>query len=284
MRRFHTLCFRSGRGIWQSQSVITDSASESPRSQPQVPAADQTLRILRFLARRAGPVAASALARELGIPRSTVYHLLATLESHGFVVHLPQERRWGLGTSAFELAGGYSRQEPLARLGRPLLAALADRIGESSHLAVMTGRDVLYIVEERAVRRPALITDVGVRLPAHLTATGRAMLAALPREQVRALYPDAAAFTQRTGGGPSRPRELNEVLREVRREGFAREDGEITAGFCSVGVAVRDHVDWPVAAVATTWSADAPVDVAAIALAVADTAAQLRRRLGYGGR
>lgn len=264
--------------------MITDSASESPRSQPQVPAADQTLRILRFLARRAGPVAASALARELGIPRSTVYHLLATLESHGFVVHLPQERRWGLGTSAFELAGGYSRQEPLARLGRPLLAALADRIGESSHLAVMTGRDVLYIVEERAVRRPALITDVGVRLPAHLTATGRAMLAALPREQVRALYPDAAAFTQRTGGGPSRPRELNEVLREVRREGFAREDGEITAGFRSVGVAVRDHVDWPVAAVATTWSADAPVDVAAIALAVADTAAQLRRRLGYGGR
>jgi len=262
----------------------TGSPTSTRDDRPQVPAAEHTLRILRFLARRAGPVAASALARELDIPRSTVYHLLATLEAHGFVVHLPQERRWGLGTSAFELAGGYARQEPLARLGRPLLAGLADRLGESAHLAVMTGRDVLYIVEERALRRPALITDVGVRLPAHLTATGRAMLAALPREQVRALYPDAAAFAQRTGGGPSRPRELNELLREVRREGVAREDGEVTAGFRSVGIAVRDHVDWPVAAVAVTWGEEASVDESAIVDAVAETARQLQRRLGYGPR
>ncbi len=147
---------------------------------PQVPAADQTLRILTLLARQPGPMAAQTIASTLGIPRSSVYHLLATLEQHGYVVHLPGDRRWGLGTAAFELGGGYARQQPLARLGRPLLAALSDRVGESAHLAVLAGRDVLYIVEERAPRRPALVTDVGVRLPAHLTATGRAMLAALP--------------------------------------------------------------------------------------------------------
>src|SRR3954451_17713409 len=97
---------------------------------PQVPAADQTLRILAFLARQRGPVAASTIAGQLGIPRSSVYHLLATLEEHGFVVHVASERRWGLGTAAFELAGGYARQQPLARLGRPLVADLADRTGE----------------------------------------------------------------------------------------------------------------------------------------------------------
>ncbi len=185
-----------------------------------MPAADQTLRILSFLARQRGPVAARTIATQLAVPRSSVYHLLATLEEHGFVVHLPSERRWGLGTAAFELAGGYARQQPLTRLGRPLIAALADRTGESAHLAVMTGRDVLYIVEERAPRRPALVTDVGVRLPAHLTATGRAMLAALPREQVRALYPDAASFADRTGRGPARPGELRDVLRGVRADGL----------------------------------------------------------------
>ena len=87
---------------------------------PQVPAADQTLRILTFLARQRGPVAAATLAAQLGIPRSSAYHLLATLEQHGFVVHLPAERRWGLGVAAFELGGGYARQEPLARLGPTL--------------------------------------------------------------------------------------------------------------------------------------------------------------------
>ena len=260
-------------------SVITDT-SDAGQARPQVPAADQTLRILRHLARRPAPIAASALARDLGIPRSTVYHLLSSLEEHGFVVHLPQERRWGLGTSAFELAGGYARQEPLARLGRPLIAGLADRIGESAHLAVMSGRDVLYIVEERAARRPALITEVGVRLPAHLTATGRAMLAALPRAQVRALYPDATAFTDRTGSGPAGPSALREVLREVRRTGVATEDGEVTPGFRSVAAVVRDHSGWPAAAIAMTWEdarAASPTD------AVRDAARALETTLGYNG-
>ncbi len=246
---------------------------------PQVPAADQALRILAHLARQRGPVAARTLAGALGIPRSTVYHLLATLEAHGFVVHLEAERRWGLGVAAFELGGGYARQAPLARLGRTLVAALADRTGESAHLGVMSGSDVLYIVEERPPRRPALVTDVGVRLPAHLTATGRAMLAAMPREQVRALYPNASAFANRTGRGPSRPAELRELLRIARADGYALEDGEITLGLRSVGVAVRDHTGWPAAAIAVTWPEDADRSAASLAGLVADAAAELARRI-----
>ena len=259
--------------------MIPDNASPAD-ARPQVPAADQTLRILSLLGHQRGPIAASTIAAQLGIPRSTVYHLLAALEEHGFVVHLPAERRWGLGTAAFELAGGFARQQPLARLGRPLIAALADRAGESAHLAVMSGRDVVYIVEERAPRRPALVTDVGVRLPAHLTATGRAMLAALPREQVRALFPDAAAFADRTGRGPQRPGELRELLRSTRARGFASEDGEVTLGLCSVGVAVRDHTGWPIAALAVTYAEDAEADAAALAALVAPAAAELARRIG----
>lgn len=253
--------------------------TDSPNHRPQVPAADQTLRILAMLARQRGPVAARTIADQLDIPRSSVYHLLAALEEHGFVVHLPAERRWGLGTAAFELAGGYARQQPLARLGRPLVATLADRVGESAHLAVMTGRDVLYLVEERAPRRPALVTDVGVRLPAHLTASGRAMLAALPREQVRALYPDAAAFADRTGRGPRRPRELAELLREARAVGYATEDGEVTLGMRSVGAVVRDHTGWPAAAFAVTWPEESGRDAASLAAPLAEAAAELSRHI-----
>jgi len=244
---------------------------------PQVPAADQTLRILAYLARQRGPVPASTIASALELPRSSVYHLLAALHEHSFVVHLPEARRWGLGIAAFELAGGYARQEPLARLGRPVLGDLVDRVHENAHLAVMHGRDVLYIVDERAPRRPAPVTDVGVRLPAHLTATGRAMLAALPREQVRALYPDAAAFADRTGRGPTRPSELRDVLREVRERGHATEDGEVTLGLRSIGVVVRDHSGWPAAAIAVTWAEHADPPDAAVAVAAAR---ELERRIG----
>ncbi|QPZ37679.1 IclR family transcriptional regulator [Paramicrobacterium chengjingii] len=218
----------------------------------KAPAADQTLRILTFLARQRGPVAAARIASSLGVPRSTVYQLLAEMQRQGYVVHLPEDHRWGLGVAAFELSGGYARHEPLSRLGRPLLAALVDDIGENAHLAVLHGRDVLYIVEERAPRRPHLVSDVGVRLPAQLAATGRAMLAQLPKHQVRALFPDTSAFVDRTGIGPRRYSELRRLLDVTRLSGFASEDGEITRGLASVGVAVTDHVGWPAASIAIT--------------------------------
>jgi DNA-binding IclR family transcriptional regulator len=246
---------------------------------PQVPAADQTLRILRHMATRPAPVAAAAIARDLELPRSTVHHLLNTLSEHGFVLHLREERRWALGTAASELAGGFVRQQPLARLGRPLVAALADRLGESAHLGVLSGADVVYIVEERAPRRPALVTDVGVRLPAHLTATGRAMLAALPREQVRALYPNASTFSTRTGIGPATPGQLRELLRSIRAVGFASEDGEVTDGTRSVGATVCDVLGWPIAAVAATWSSGTGPSESDAAAAVIQTAQELQRRL-----
>jgi DNA-binding IclR family transcriptional regulator len=259
---------------------MTDVRHHPDDRRPQVPAADQTLRILTLLSHQPGPIAAQTIAASLGIPRSSVYHLLAALQEHGYVVHLPDERRWGLGTAAFELGGGYARQQPLARLGRPLLAALTDRLGESTHLAVLAGRDVLYLVEERAVRRPALVTHVGVRLPSHLTATGRALLAALPRAQVRALYPDAAALTRRTDIGPRTTAELRELLRVTRAVGHAEEDGEVTPGLRSVAAVVLDHAGWPAAAVAVTFPSDPPRDPGSLADAARTAAEELQRRIG----
>ena len=249
--------------------------------QSKVPAADSTLRILSHLATQRGPVPASSIAAALGLPRSSVYQLLAVLIDRGFVVHLPEERRYGLGVSAFELSSGFSRQEPLSHLGRPLIAALVDRLGESGHLAVLHGRDVLYLVEERAPRRPSLVTDVGVRLPSHLTASGRALLAALPPAQLRALYPNAAAFSTRVGSGPTSSTELRRILDRVRTDGYAVEDGEITEGMASVAVAVYDHAGWPAAGIAVTFPAEniPEPEWPALAERIAGTAAELSRRI-----
>jgi DNA-binding IclR family transcriptional regulator len=244
-----------------------DAAGTTPKAAPaaarrkpgsKVPAAENTLRILKLLASRRGPMAASSIAGALGLPRSSVYHLLGVMEANGFVLHLAEEQRYGLGLSAFELSSAYSRQEPLSRLGRPLLAALVDTVGESAHLAVLHGRDVLYIVEERAKNRPSLVTDVGVRLPSHLTASGRAILAALPKSQVRALYPNAAAFTARheVEGAIMKYNALSSHLDQVRQRGYATEHGEVTPGFGSIAAAVTDHLGWPTAAVAVTFLED----------------------------
>jgi DNA-binding IclR family transcriptional regulator len=220
------------------------------------PAATQALAVLRLLARHTEPVPASAIARDLDLPRSSVYHLLAVLRDQGFVVHLADERRYGLGVAAFELGSAYSRQAPLQRLARQLLVRLVDATRHNAHLAVLHGRDVLYVIEERAPGRPPLVTDVGVRLPAQLTASGLAMLASLPPQQVRALFPSRDAFVQRHGVGPTTLPGLRAVLTGVRRDGFALEDGTVTPDFASVAAPVLDHTGHPVAGVAVTYPAE----------------------------
>jgi DNA-binding IclR family transcriptional regulator len=239
------------------------------------------LQILRLLSAQRGPMPAASIASALGLPRSTVYHLLAVLIEHGFVLHFPEARRYGIGVAAYELSSAFSRQEPLSRLGRPILAALVDTIGESGHVAVLHGTDVVYIVEERAPRRPRLVTDVGVRLPSHLTASGRALLATLPAEQLRALYPDASAFDHRTGAGPHSYAELKRVVAEVRERGYATEDGEVTPGFASVAVSVRDHAGWPAAGIAITFPRENIERTGwdALAAQVRAAAAELSRRI-----
>lgn len=249
----------------------------------QVPAATRTLRVLRYLASQPDPVTLERLAAAVDLPRSTAYHLVNAMIDEGFVVHLPDEHRYGLGVAAFEVGSGYARQEPLQRIARRPLASLVDSLGHSAHLAVLHGRDVLYVLEERAPGRPPLVTDVGVRLPAHLTASGRAVLAALPASQVRALYPDRTAFVDRHGLGPTSPSALRSLLAETRQRGYAVEEGEVTPGLASVAAAVLDHNGHPLAGLAVTFPVDDAPPLARAADATRRTAEGLTRRL-RGGR
>ncbi len=253
----------------------------SPRP-GNVPALSRGLGLLRLLASRSVPTPAATLARELGLPRSSVYHLLTVLEAEGYVVHLPEARAYGLGVGVFELGSAYLRHDPLERLARPLLHRLVDRTGETVHLGVLHGNETLYLLKETPRSSVPLVTDVGVRLPAHLTAVGRALLAGLPRSQVRALYPSVASFVDRTGRGPATPAELRELLAAEDARGWSEEDGHVTAGIASVAAAAFDHSGRPTAAIGLTFAADRhadPSDRAALAEQVAQAARSLTRRL-----
>lgn len=245
------------------------------------PAAEGALAVLRQLSRHVEPQPAAALARDLGLPRSTTYKLLAALAAQGFVTHMPESRRYALGLSAFELGSAYARQAPLARVGRPVVTRLVDAVRHTGHLAVLHGRDVLYVVEERAPGRPHLISEVDVRLPASLTASGLAMLAALPAAQVRALFPGRTAFVRRHDTGPAGPAQLRATLVHVRTQGYAHEVDSVTPGFESVGVPIRDPHGHPVAAIAVTWPRDElGMSLAALSARLTEAAAEVARRLG----
>lgn len=248
----------------------------------QVPAAERTIAVLRHLAAQSRPVPAAAIARDLGLPRSSTYHLLTTLAEARFVSHLPEEQTWALGPGAFELGQAYVHARPLARLARPVLHRLAHDTGIAAHLAVLDGRDVVYLVTERPAQTTPLVVEVGIRLPAHLTASGRALLAEQPLAQVRASFPDRASLTRRTAVGPRTPTELRRVLERVRADGVGVEDGEVDPRLASVAVAARDHAGRAEAAVTLTFVAeehDGP-GRAALAAEARRAADALTERLG----
>lgn len=250
---------------------------------PDVPAARAALRIVTHLAHHSDPVPASTLARELDLPRSTVYQLLRVLQDEGFVVHYPEARAYGLGALVAEIGGSVLSASRLARLGGPLLERLVrdSPVPVVAQLAVLAGGDVSYVGQASAPRAPTTVVRVGVRLPAHLTATGRAMLAALPAAQVRALFPHREALITRRGVGPRTLAELDRILADARHRGLATEDGDITAGYASVAATGIDRTGYPAAALGLTYRAEAvgSDQVDALAEAVREAASALSARL-----
>jgi len=121
-------------------------------------------------------------------------------------------------------------------------------------LAILHGAETLYLLREHptAAHMAVTLTGIGVRMPAHLTASGRAMLAHLPAAQVRALFPSDSAFVNRTGHGPTSLPELRRVLQHARRQGWADEVGLITPGLQSVAACAFDHTGHPAAAFSVT--------------------------------
>ena len=184
-------------------SPMPDHSLVSQTSSSTVKSAERALDVLELLARHARPVPTMTIARECGIPKSSAHHLLNVMRARHYVTYYEVERAWGLGVSVFEVGSAYLRSGPLQRLGRHLLVELTRELEETSHLAILHGTEVLYLDKEQPLRPGAkLVSEVGVRLPAHLTAVGRAILAALPEAQVRALYGSAGPLVRRTGRGP----------------------------------------------------------------------------------
>ena len=223
-------------------------------NKPQVPAAHNVLRVLTLLSNTDAPISAARIQRELDLPRSTTYHLLRELEDSGFVVHLPDPGTYGLGLAAYRMASSYTTQQPLVRLAARDLQRIATSVGGSAHLSRLAGSEIVYLHEARAPRAVSLVTEVGVRLPALSTASGRIMVAHLPDSEMRAVFSSSGEHGSYRSG---RAR-----LATARQRGWDDESEEVSRGQETLAVALLDHLDRPAAALAATFALGS-LDVAA---------------------
>lgn len=213
----------------------------------EVPALRRAVAILRQLSASNRAVSAGALVRMLGLPRSSVYDLLGVLEELGMVHRA--ESGYVLGPGVHELGASYLRTNPLQNLAAPLIRDLAEATRGTAQLAVLRGWETVYLLKERSVESVAVITAAGVRMPGYLTATGRAIMAHLPKAELLAALQGETEFVNRTGRGPRTYSQLSAELSLTRRRGHAVEDGEVTPGVRTVAAPVFDVLDRPIAAI-----------------------------------
>ena len=199
----------------------------------------------------------------------------------GFVTYYEHERAWGLGPRVFEIGSAYPRRQALCQLARPHLTELVRETGGTAHLAILHGTEVLYLArEDPHDSNLALITEEGIRLPAHLTAVGLSILAQLPEAQVRAIF-SGQPLVSRTGRGPATLDDLYERLEAVRGVGHAFEEGLTSVGIGCVAAAVFSHERIPIAAIGLSFSpgSTAGVDLEGLEQGVREATTRMTRTL-----
>jgi len=248
-----------------------------------VQSVDRAVAILEILARD-GEAGVTEVARELEVHKSTASRLLAALDRRELVAQDTARGKFRLGMGIVRLAGAVGRKLDLVQESRPVCRALAQEVGETVNLAILSGRDALYLDQ---VAGPAALSPhnwAGQRIPVHATSDGKVLLAYLPEAELKeCLAPPLARFTDRTITAAA---EFGDLLAEVRRRGFATAVEELEAGLTAIAAPVRNAEGNVIASISASGpSFRIPADrIPVLAGAVRRAAAEVSRRLGWPDR
>jgi DNA-binding IclR family transcriptional regulator len=207
---------------------------------------DNALKLLHMLRKRSH-LRVSEASGSIGVARSTAHRLLAMLQHHGFARQDPFSRAYVAGPALLEFGLASLRDRDIRTQARPFLETLSRETGETVHLVALQGREVLFLDCVESARTVRVGDRTGLLLPAHCTSAGKALLAALPPDRFRTLYPE-----ERLGGLTRRSirtrARLERELSLIRRRGYATNFGETEEDIGSVGVVIQDRRRLPRAA------------------------------------
>lgn len=244
---------------------------------------DRALAVLELFNERASELGLGEMSEALGLHKSVVHRLVATLEMRGFLERNTHTGRWRIGPKMFELGELFLTDYGIEGLTHDL-ERLAEQTGLSAHLAILDKGEVLYIrnVEKRSELGFVFHARVGQRAPVHTTALGKCLVAWMPPEEIRQILA-TRGLPRRTPATITDPERFLEHLALVREHGYAFDLEESAAGICCLGAPVRNVAGRVVAGVsvtAATSEADAGY-LAQLVPVVLDTARRMSMRLGH---
>src|SRR5436190_11212272 len=197
-----------------------------------------SLRLLTSFSGEQNELGITTLANRLGLAKSTVHRLAATLTGAGFLEQNEDTGKYRLGLALFELGALVRRRMDVANEARPQLRELLEKTGETVQLGIVDHFSVLYVYEMESRRAIRMAAAVGGRAPLHCTAVGKVLLAHQPGDYVKqAISNGLKPHTENT---IIRRETLLETLAEVAAREYAVDDEESEPGLRAIAPPVRN--------------------------------------------
>lgn len=214
------------------------------------PAVVRGLRVLELLA-ESESASLTEVAAALGLPKSSVHHILAALIQAGWVERDPATMRVSLGLRAWEVGQAYDLAQTLSQRARPFMDEVRDSSGETVRLAIRSGTEQVCVAKSRGEHTLVFDQRIGARMACHATGLGKALLTGLDGAEIATLYQgrELERFTDNT------ITEITALQEEVARSherGWAEDNGEYILGIRCVAVPVTDRDGQVIAALSVS--------------------------------
>lgn len=209
---------------------------------------DRALRVMMCFATVGPELTSDEIGAAVGLHKSTVYRMLATLEASQFVERSPDGEIYRLGAASVLLGTTALGEMDLPRVARPHLQSLMRSTGETVHLVVLNQGSGLVIDKIDSERSVRMTSSIGYRSPLHCTGAGKVLLAHMPRPELERflLEDDLPAYTEQT---ITDPEALCLHLEQIRRDGYALDAEENEPGLRCLAAPVYDYSGTVIASV-----------------------------------
>lgn len=210
-------------------------------------AVERALDVLLCFSRNTPELTMTQIAEQIGMNKSTVHRLLATLEGKRFVQRDPVTGMYSLGLRVLQMAYLTLEHNDLRPIAAPFLRHLNDEYRETVHLAVLDDADVVFLDVIESPQRVKLAAAVGQRLPGFATAAGKSILAFMPEQNVQHVL--KRGMPRHTRNTLQSPESFMAELQQVRQCGYALDKEELEEGINAVAAPILDLNEHPIATV-----------------------------------
>ncbi|MCD4669502.1 MAG: IclR family transcriptional regulator [Actinomycetia bacterium] len=244
----------------------------------------KSFQILEILSNNESPCGVTELANIMKLDKSTVFRILRTMKSKGYVEQLRDTKKYVMGIRILELSNKLMQKMEIAAIAKPMLKKLSQLSGESTHLAVLRRGKVIYIDRINSSEAVSIHTDIGDHEPVHCTGVGKAILAFLPSEEIQNNLKEtkAKSLEKFTGKTLTSISELEKELKKIRGTGFAFDDEELYEGVRCLAAPIKNYRNEVIASLGISGPINRITDqrISHLAGLVVEIALKVSERLG----